>query len=227
MEPQALAVGEPVADAPIRHPKPIVMEGRHITLAPLDAAAHGPALYRQSHGSKEIERLWTYLPTGPFAGPDEMQRWIEDQEQADDIMFFTVVDKTGPVGMVSYLNVVAEMRRLEVGYIWYTPRVQRTPVNTEAVFLLLRHAFDDLGYRRVEWKCNALNLRSRAAAVRLGFTAEGVFANHMIVKGHNRDSAWYAMTDDRWSHVKGNMLAWLYDTECESSLSDLNAPAGG
>jgi RimJ/RimL family protein N-acetyltransferase len=113
------------------------------------------------------------------------------------------------VGVVSFMNIDPPMRRLELGNIWYVPAAQRTRANTEAAFLMLREAFDALGYRRVEWKCDALNRRSREAALRLGFAFEGVFHQHMIVKGRNRDTAWYAMLDRDWPRVRANMNRWL------------------
>ncbi len=115
--------------------------------------------------------------------------------------------------MVSSLNVGADMRRLELGHIWYGPDAQRTRVNTECVYLMLCETFERLNYRRAEWKCDSLNERSRAAACRLGFKFEGVFRQHMIVKGRNRDTAWYAMMDEEWPLIKRNMEVWLYDSD--------------
>ena len=109
----------------------------------------------------------------------------------------------GPVGMAAFMNIVPEHRRLEIGHIWYAPSAQRTEANTEAAYLMMREAFDELGYRRVEWKCDALNARSRAAALRLGFTFEGVFRAHMIVRGRSRDSAWFSLIDTEWPAAQG------------------------
>jgi RimJ/RimL family protein N-acetyltransferase len=115
----------------------------------------------------------------------------------------------GPSGVVSFMNVEPEMRHLELGHIWYAPAVQRTEANTETIFLMLRESFEELGHRRVEWKCDALNARSRAAAERLGFTFEGLFRQHMIVKGRNRDTAWYSMLDIEWSRARDAFERWL------------------
>lgn len=206
-------------------PRREILKGRYVRLDPLDATRDARALFDQSHGSEDRRRIWEYLPDGPFADLAAMEHWLHLQERVAEYMFFTVIDTDSdtPVGMVSFLNIVPVMRRLEVGYIWYGLSAQRTRINTESIFLMLRHAFDDLSYRRVEWKCNALNQRSRDAAIRLGFVFEGVFARHMIVKGRNRDTAWYAMTDRRWPAVKANMTRWLYESDAESvSLRTLN-----
>jgi RimJ/RimL family protein N-acetyltransferase len=125
--------------------------------------------------------------------------------------------------MVSFLNIVPDAYRLELGHIWYSPEAQRTKVNTETVYLMLCETFDRLKYRRVEWKCDALNERSRAAAERLGFKSEGIFRQHMIVKGRNRDTAWFSMLDREWPSIKKNMELWLYDNqEQKLSLRELN-----
>ena len=126
--------------------------------------------------------------------------------------------------MVSFLNLAPDMRRLELGHIWYGPEAQKTKVNTEAVYLMLSEAFDRLRYRRVEWKCDSLNERSRSAADRLGFKFEGIFRCHLIVKGRNRDTAWYSLLDSEWSSVKKNLETWLYDSE-SVSLRNLNPEA--
>jgi RimJ/RimL family protein N-acetyltransferase len=128
----------------------------------------------------------------------------------------------GPVGMAAFLNIVPEHRRLEIGHIWYAPSAQRTEANTETAYLMMREAFDELGYRRVEWKCDALNARSRAAALRLGFTFEGVFRAHMIVRGRNRDSAWFSLLDTEWPAVRDALERWLgTDPERRPPLASL------
>lgn len=195
------------APAPPRRPQP----GRFVTLTPLDSQDAG-ALYAASHGSPQIEQLWTYMSAGPFADAGAMAAWLEGCRRSDDPLFFTVNDLTSgqPVGLVSYMNIVPAHRRLELGNIWYTPAAQRTKINTESIYLMLGRSFDELGYRRVEWKCDALNARSRAAALRLGFQFEGIFRQHMLVRGRNRDTAWFAMTDGDWPRVKANLEAWLY-----------------
>jgi len=142
-----------------------------------------------------------------------MATWLEGLSGSSDPRFFAVTLADGePIGVVSYLNAVAADRRIEIGHIWYVPAAQRTRANTEVTYLLLSHAFEDLGYRRVEWKCDALNARSRAAAERLGFTFEGIFRRHMIVKGRNRDTAWFSMLDTEWPRVRAAMEDW-FDAE--------------
>ncbi len=225
----SLPVGEPVDDTPAAAPAREALTGRFVELLPLDPAADVAELYEASHGSAEKERLWTYLPRGPFRGRQEMLAWLEGLAAAEDPLFFTVVEKASGrrVGMVSYMRIVPRWRTLEVGHIWYTPSCQRTAVNTESVYLLLRRAFEELGNRRVEWKCDALNRRSRAAGLRLGFRFEGVFRRHVIVKGRNRDTAWFAMLDDDWPRIRANLERWLYDGEQpRPSLAAANAAGG-
>jgi len=205
-----LPVGAQVSGGEAGRPGRSVRAGRHVTLTPIDPEAHVDALFRASHdGSSEGERVWTYLPYGPFADVEEMGAWAESIRASDDPLFLTVLAGDRPVGVVSFMSIEPEMRRLEIGHIWYAPSAQRTEANTEAVYLMLREAFDELGHRRVEWKCDALNARSRAAAERLGFTFEGIFRQHKIVKGRNRDTAWYSMIDREWPRAREAFEAWL------------------
>ena len=199
--------------------------GQFVTLAPVDPQADANQLFLGTHGSAIKERVWDYMAYGPFATAEAMQRWLEASAASDDPLFFIVHQHESGrrVGMASFLNIVPEMRRLELGHIWYTADAQGTQANTEAVYLMLCEAFDRLNYRRVEWKCDALNARSRAAALRLGFTFEGIFRQHMIVKGRNRDTAWFAMLDSEWPTFKQNLASWLYrNPERQLSLIDLN-----
>ncbi len=222
-EPQ---VGERVEEGRARRPGPGTLRGRYVRLEPIDAKAHGDALWRAAHdGSDEAARLWTYMPYGPFARAEEMRAWIASIAPSEDPRFYAVCSGRGPVGMTSYLNVDTAMRRIELGHIWHAPVAQRTEANTEAVALMLAEAFDALGYRRVEWKCDALNARSRAAALRLGFTFEGVFRQHMIVKGRNRDTAWFSMLDREWPAVRSAFERWLAaPAGARPPLASLRAP---
>jgi RimJ/RimL family protein N-acetyltransferase len=193
---------------------------------PLDPVAHGAGLYAASHdGSEEAGRLWTYLAYGPWPDERAMRAWLDPLPGSDDPLFLTVVDRaTGDaVGIATFMSIDPGMRRLELGNIWYAPRAQRTRANTEATYLMLRAAFDGWGYRRVEWKCDALNARSRAAALRLGFTFEGVFRQHMIVKGRNRDTAWFSMLDREWPRIRANLERWFEAEPGSLSLAELNA----
>ena len=226
--PTAQPVGEPVEEVAARAPARRVLEGRFVRLEPVDPAVHADGLWRAAHdGSADAPRVWTYLPYGPFADVLAMRSWIASVAPSDDPLFLAVVTDRGPVGMTSFLNADAAMRRVELGHIWYGPAAQRTEANTESVSLMLAEAFDALGSRRVEWKCDALNDRSRAAALRLGFTYEGVFRQHMIVKGRNRDTAWYSMLDREWPAARDAFARWLdADPRERPPLASLRAAGG-
>lgn len=187
-------------------------EGEFIKLSPVNPQADVAELYECSHGSDVKEQIWTYMSYGPFNDQHNMQMWLEEGAGSEDPLFFIVhhIESKQRVGMVSFLNIVSDMRRLELGHIWYSPDSQRSNVNTEAMYLMLCEAFDRLKYRRVEWKCDSLNERSRAAALRLGFKFEGIFRQHIIVKGRNRDTAWYSMLDSEWPAIKKSVEMWLY-----------------
>jgi RimJ/RimL family protein N-acetyltransferase len=221
-----LPIGGPVEGEPAGRPGRRVLQGRYVRLEPADPA-HADALWRAANdGGDEAVRMWTYMPYGPFADAGEMRAWISSVAASEDPLFLAVVGERGPIGMVSFLNLDVTMRRIELGHIWYAPSAQRSEANTEATSLMLAEAFDELGYRRVEWKCDALNERSRAAAVRLGFTFEGVFRQHMIVKGRNRDTAWYSMLDGEWPRTRAAFRRWLAADPWERpSLASLRAPA--
>ena len=220
----------PVGDAvePIAHvdiPRRTDYIGEFVTLSQVKPQADVEQLFAGTHGSAPKEQVWTYLPYGPFTGVESMQAWLAQQAATDDPLFFTVHhhESQRRVGMVSFVNIAEEMRRLEIGNIWYTPEAQRTQANTEAAYLMLCEAFDRLNYRRVEWKCDSLNARSRAAALRLGFSFEGIFRQHMIRKGRNRDTAWFAMLDSEWPLIKRNFETWLYrNPDRHVSLTELN-----
>ena len=187
-------------------------EGKFITLSPVNPQTDVVELYECSHGSDVKEQIWTYMSYGPFDSTHDMHKWLEEGAASEDPLFFAVhhLESKQRVGMVSFLNIVSDMRRLELGHIWYSPDSQRSNVNTEAIYLMLCEAFDRLKYRRVEWKCDSLNEKSRSAALRLGFKFEGIFRQHIIVKGRNRDTAWYSMLDSEWTAIKKNMEMWLY-----------------
>jgi RimJ/RimL family protein N-acetyltransferase len=207
---RTLPVGEPVEGAPARPPERRPLLGRYVSLEPVEPVAHGDALWRVAHdGSEEATAMWTYMPYGPFEDADRMRAWLEEVAPSEDPLFLTVADDEGPLGMASFLNFDASMRRIEIGHIWYAPRAQRSEANTETAYLMLREAFERLGHRRVEWKCDALNERSRVAALRLGFTFEGVFRQHMVVKGRNRDTAWFSMLDREWPAARDAFERWL------------------
>ncbi|MDZ7749866.1 MAG: GNAT family protein [Halofilum sp. (in: g-proteobacteria)] len=219
-------VGVPVdVTDPMGTPTGAALTGAAVVVRPPDPAGDAGPLYAGAHGDPATEALWTYMPYGPFAGPGVMRAWLEDCAASTDPAFRVVADRASgeALGMASYLNHVPGQRRIELGHIWYCPRAQGTRVNTETVWLMLRECFER-GARRVEWKCDALNARSRQAALRLGFRFEGVFRQHQIVKGRNRDTAWYALVDADWPAVRANMERWLHGDEEGLSLTELNAP---
>ena len=217
-----LPVGPTVGGSPAAAPGPEPLAGRWVSLAP-PSGSLAEALYPATHGSPEAEAVWTYMPYGPFHDEGAMAEWLDRLAGSADPRFFAVTLDGIPVGVVSYLNAVTTDRRIEIGHIWYAPAAQRTRANTEVAYLLLRRAFEELGNRRVEWKCDALNARSRAAAVRLGFTFEGIFRQHMIVKGRNRDTAWFSMLDPEWPGVRAAMERWLEAEPGAMSLGTLTS----
>lgn len=186
-------------------------EGQHVAVSRVDPAADVGDLYAVSHGTPEFEALWNYLPYGPFVDQEAMRQWLASIVASEDPRFYSVTSRARQqrVGMVSIMNIVPEMGRAELGHIWYSPLVQKSVVNTEVTYLLLRYLFDDLGYRRVEWKCDNRNEASKNAALRLGFQYEGLFRQHMVVKGQNRDTAWFAIIDAEWPAIRANFETYL------------------
>ncbi|MFV1990975.1 MAG: GNAT family N-acetyltransferase [Acidimicrobiales bacterium] len=184
--------------------------GVDVTLREVRPSSDAKGLFMAAHGHDE---MWTYMGMGPFASVIEMTRFLDSTTGSAD-PFCYIVERNSdqqPLGMVSYLHIQPDHACIEIGGIWYTPEAQRTVVNTEAAYLLLGHAFSALNCRRVEWKCDSLNSRSRAAALRLGFGFEGIFRQHMIAKGRNRDTAWYAMLDSDWVDAGPRLRRWLYE----------------
>ena len=225
-----LPVGEPVDEGNMQDvPRKGEYGGQFVSLSPINPDLDVQELYNCSHGTEEKELVWTYMGYGPFKNENSMCVWLQENAESSDPIFFTVHQKPSGrrVGMVSFLNLAPDVRRLEIGHIWYGLEAQRTKVNTEAVYLMLNEAFDRLRYRRVEWKCDSLNERSRSAANRLGFKFEGIFRYHLIVKGRNRDTAWYSMLNSEWPPIKKNLETWLYkNSDGKSvSLSKLKAEA--
>jgi RimJ/RimL family protein N-acetyltransferase len=192
-----------------RRPVAEVLGGRLVRLEPLDAARHADDLFRAA--AEGDPALWDYLPYGPFEDAAALADWVAAKAGSTDPLFFAVCDAaTGAAGgVVSLLRITPEHGTIEIGHVWFGAALQRTPQATEAIFLLARHAFDDLGNRRLEWKCDAANARSRAAALRFGFRFEGIFRQHMVVKGRNRDTAWFAILDGEWPALRAAFEAWL------------------
>jgi RimJ/RimL family protein N-acetyltransferase len=202
---------------PARPPARRALAGQRVRLEPVAPERHADDLHAAAAGDP---RLWDYLPYGPFPDAGELRAHLARQASSSDPLFFTVVDTATDraVGVVSYLRIEPAHACIEIGHIWFGAPLQRTPGATETIYLLARHAFDDLGNRRLEWKCDAANARSRRAAERFGFTFEGVFRQHMIVKGRNRDTAWFSILDSEWPAVRAGFEAWLapenFDAEC-------------
>jgi RimJ/RimL family protein N-acetyltransferase len=196
---------------PVERPGREPLRGQHVLLRPVEPATDTEPLYAASHPPDGDPSIWTYMPDGPYESPEHMSRALERAAASEDPLFFTVVrlPDERPLGIASYLRITPEFGVIEIGHIWFGVPLQRTTAATEAIHLLAAHAFDDLGYRRLEWKCNALNAASRRAADRFGFTFEGVFRNHMVLKGRNRDTAWYAIVDDEWPAIRSAFEAWL------------------
>lgn len=225
-----LPVGARVDPSPAKLPQRSMLEGRYIVLAPLDPRAHAEALWEQTQGLHN-DRLWLYLFDGPF--PDRRAFYIDLERKtvSADPLFFAILDKVSgrAAGYAAFMRMESMHRCIEVGSILYAPAFQRTRGATEAMYLMARHVFEDLGYRRYEWKCNALNQPSRRAALRLGFTFEGIFRQHMVIKGRNRDTAWFSMLDSEWPARKQAFERWLdplnFDEEGRqrSSLSVLHS----
>ncbi len=204
-------IGFPVDGWTKRLPPPrTAMEGRYCRVEPIDPGRHAAELHEVNREDAE-NRIWTYLPYGPFETLSDYRNWMDSACTGDDPLFHAVIDlKDGKAaGLASYLRITPPVGVIEVGHINFAPRLQNTVAGTEAMYLMMRRVFDELGYRRYEWKCDALNARSRKAAQRLGFQFEGVFRQATIYKGRNRDSAWYAILDKDWPAMRGAFEAWL------------------
>ncbi|NMO01263.1 GNAT family N-acetyltransferase [Gordonia sp. TBRC 11910] len=195
---------------PRPRPDRLVLDGRYTRLEPLDAARHGDGLYAVSSVSDAVDRF-TWLGTFPPENREAFQPWLDYAESSADPLYFTVIDKASDTiaGRQSLMRIDAASGVAEIGDIYWGPTISRTPAATEAQFLFASYIFDDLGYRRFEWKCNNDNAPSHRAARRFGFTYEGLFRQHMVVKGLNRDTAWYSIVDTEWPALRAAYQAWL------------------
>jgi RimJ/RimL family protein N-acetyltransferase len=229
------ALGQPIgAPLPGWTPRPrpprTPMEGRFCRLEPIDAARHTDELFAAFAESKD-GAIWTYLAYGPFAAKDELRALLASREGVEDPIMYAIRDKAldRALGVATHMRIDPPAGVIEVGGITYGPALQRTPVSTEAMFLMMRRAFDELGYRRYEWKCDALNAPSRAAAQRLGFRFEGIFRQATVYKGRNRDTAWFSIIDGEWPPLRDAFERWLdpanFDAQGRQrvSLSSLTA----
>jgi RimJ/RimL family protein N-acetyltransferase len=203
-----LPVGAAVDSTPARKPGDVRLQGQFGCVEKLNAQRHGRDLWRAVQGH---DHVWTYMSAyGPFADEPAFIEWLERREKLEDPYSYAIVDNAEhAVGIATLMEIVPAMRRIEVGHIVYSPALQRTPLGTEAQYLLARYVFETLGYRRYEWKCNALNAPSMRAALRFGFTFEGILRAHMIAKGRNRDTAYYSMLDSEWPARKAEFERWL------------------
>jgi RimJ/RimL family protein N-acetyltransferase len=235
MEPSTNALGQTIGfPLPDWSPPPLPprepLQGRFCRLEPLDPDRHAAALFT-AIAVDEDERSWTYLPYGPFPDLASYRAWMLGCCQGDDPLFFAIIDQANgqPVGVASYLRITPASGSVEVGHIHYSPRLRRSPIATEAMYLMIKRAFE-LGYRRYEWKCDALNAASCAAAQRLGLSFEGIFRQASVYKGRNRDSAWYAAIDADWPALRAAFETWLApgnfdaDGRQRTRLADLTRP---
>ncbi len=196
--------------SPVSPPRPVTLRGRYVTLEPLDADRHTPALWHAVRGHDEV---WTWLSDRPYESEADLYLAVADKQAGASAVFLAILPE-GPeppsaAGYASFMRIEPAHGVVEVGNILLAPALQRTRAATEAMYLMARHVFDDLGYRRYEWKCNAANQPSRRAALRLGFSFEGIFRQHMVIKGHNRDTAWFAMLDQDWPARRQAFETWL------------------
>lgn len=185
------------------------LEGNRVSVMATEIERDAVGLYEATREGDPA--LWNYLSYGPFEDAYAFSQWLESHLRDPETMPVTVVDRaTGKaLGSASFMRIEPQFGVIEIGHIFLGASLQRTPSATEAIYLMMRHAFDDLGYRRLEWKCDAANARSVRAATRFGFQPEGVFRQHRIAKGRNRDTAWFSIIDTEWPHVRAALEAWL------------------
>ena len=223
-----LPLGERVEWSPVAAPSGEVLRGERVTLRPFDLEADAESLYA---ATEDDPALWTYLRIGPFASSEELRRVLEEEAAAEGYAYYAIepADAGRALGQAGYMRIDPANGTIEIGSIFFAAGLRRTAAATEAIYLLARHVFDDLGYRRLEWKCNALNAPSRRAAERFGFRFEGVFRKDEVIKGHNRDTAWFSIVDDEWPALRSAFETWLAaenfgaDGTQRRSLGDLTA----
>ncbi|MPZ45803.1 MAG: GNAT family N-acetyltransferase [Betaproteobacteria bacterium] len=221
-------VGEPVDARPAERPQRTPLPGRYVDVVPVDAAAHGDDLFAAATGPG-TETMWTYLSVGPWPDRASLDAWLRAAEGSQDPFTYALVEKTSnqALGIATYMRIEPKHRVIEVGGIWYTPALQRTRAATEAMYLMAKHAFEVLRYRRYEWKCNAFNEPSRRAALRLGFTYEGLFRQHMIARGRNRDTAWFSLLEAEWPARRAAFERWLEPENFDAAGRQRTALAAG
>jgi len=206
------------------------IDGRYARLEPLNPREHAKELWAACNNGEDTDRTWDFMGYGPFANFSVFQVWLRDDSAVADPTFYAIRDDRNgrAAGMASLLNIRPKDGVIEIGHIWLAQSLRNSREATEALYLMMRYALDDLGYRRLEWKCDARNNPSRKAAARLGFAFEGTFYQHLIVKGHNRDTAWFSILDSEWPAIRANFETWLapdnFDTHGQQrhSLGELN-----
>ena len=231
LDPLNPPLGEIVADwTEPPFPTREVMQGRYCRLEPLGPKIHAKELFAANALDAQGAN-WTYMPYGPFAEFEDYFAWMEQLCSGRDPLFFAIMEVTSgaAIGVASYLRITPDCGSIEVGHLQFSPKLQRTPAATEAMYLMMRHAFE-LGYRRYEWKCDSLNEPSRRAALRLGLSFEGIFRQATVRKGRNRDTAWYAAIDKEWPALRAAFEQWLSPSNFDAggcqrvSLSSLTQP---
>ena len=204
-------VGESISNWTNRQlPPHTAMIGKYCLVDKLNIEKHSEKLFN-AFVKDNSNKDWVYLPYGPFKSKEKFFEWLQMYCMSNDPLFHTIIDKTNnkPIGMASYLRINPKDGVIEVGHIHYSPLMQRQLIGTEAMYLMMKRVFDELGYRRYEWKCDSLNKRSCESALRFGFKFEGIFKQLTIYKGRNRDTAWFAIIDKDWPRVKQNYERWL------------------
>jgi RimJ/RimL family protein N-acetyltransferase len=214
-----LPLGEPLSWKPAAQPAASTLRGAHVLLRPVQPDLDARPLYQASHPPAGDPAIWTYLPDGPYESVERLHAMLAWAVASSDPLYFAIVPagESHALGLAAYMRITPEFGVIEIGGIWFAAALARTTAASEAIYLLARHAFDALGYRRLEWKCNALNAASRRAAGRFGFAFEGVFRQHMVVKGRNRDTAWFAITDGEWPAVRAGFEQWLADANFDAA----------
>jgi RimJ/RimL family protein N-acetyltransferase len=190
-------------------PTPMLLQGRYCTLEPMNIDKHAETLFANLLIDNKGES-WTYLPYGPFYKIEDFRQWLVTTMSEDDTQLYAILDRKGvPVGVCGYMRINPLHGVIEIGHLHYSKLLQRTPATTEAMYLMMRHAFDAHGYRRYEWKCHSFNEPSRQAALRLGFQYEGLFRQANVFRGRNRDTAWFSIIDSEWPGIKERFEIWL------------------
>ncbi|MEM7208104.1 MAG: GNAT family protein [Pseudomonadota bacterium] len=215
----------PLSGAEVPNPPPalvpprIELKGQYVTLEPQNASRHAEELFEAGHENDDALKIWDYLAYGPWPSLDAYVQTIRQQSASFDPIFYAMrLNDTGiACGQGSIMDINAQFGTVEIGHIWFGLALQGSRAGTEALYLMIKHSMDDLGYRRMQWRCNSMNAKSRAAARRLGFRFEGIFHNHMIFKGRNRDTAWYSILDDEWPEVRDILQTWLAPANFDAS----------